>query len=737
LVLILIRVNLISAQQLKIAGKVLDINTHRAIPYTNIYIKETLIGTISDFAGKFALTVPKPNDNMVLIIQHINYDVYEIKLGKAESSQDYYLQPRVIPLPEIEIEARGEKLDIAKDLPQTISLIKASDFEIRGYVDAGDLLRTDHSVQVEEELSGKKTISIRGGNADDVVVLYNGMKMNSGYDNIFDFSLIDLEDIERFEVIKGSNTVLYGSEAFSGVVNIVPKIQQDYLIRFQQRIGTYDSGNWGLHLYKNYKNFHASYQLRQGAAKRKFSDVEDDSQFLENSATHHTVNVEHNFSKGPGDIPKNSLGVMYIQSASDYINHRYIESLKNTNKMVGLRYEGDIWKITDLNLNLSQRWLDEAISLSNNFGWVDREINDQSINVHAEKAFKFNSLDFLFAYQFENARLDFFDERSDYEIRNMDRSTAALNRKRHGLISIIKVHAPSGSDILKNVDFDLSFRNDNVRDNFNNLYLSGTADEMATGNEWNESMIKFASYFSGYQKSYAFDIFMNIGTNVKFPTLSQIISSKIFDQPYSTTPPLKPEKNKSVEIGIVLKRDLRQHPVVYGWQISGNYMKNHYDNKFRPYYIFGIPFAIYDNVPLARISGFETKSSVYFLRKKVTVELGLSHYSISDKSAFPFKYDMKRTLNFIIDHAGYSFQLHWFKEGEQTGWIRQISGGFVQVLLPDFANVDLHLSKTFVIGRLKLFGNISARNILNDKEVVLEGLALRDRRLYLTVGAQY
>ena len=151
----------------------------------------------------------------------------------------------------------------------------------------------------------------------------------------------------------------------------------------------------------------------------------------------------------------------------------------------------------------------------------------------------------------------------------------------------------------------------------------------------------------------------------------------------------------------------------------------------------GIPVAFYDNVQDARISGVETKSSVFLFRKKVTVDLGVSKYSISERAAFPFKSDIKRTFNFTIDHAGYSFQLHWFKEGEQSGWVRFQNGQFAEVILPDYTNLDLHLSKTFEIGKFKLFANASGRNLLDDDDVELQGLSIRDRRIYVTFGAQY
>ena len=60
-------------------------------------------------------------------------------------------------MPGVEIEETGVS-QIAKDLPQTISMIEARNFEIRGFTDAGDLLRVDHSVQIDERISGNRVM---------------------------------------------------------------------------------------------------------------------------------------------------------------------------------------------------------------------------------------------------------------------------------------------------------------------------------------------------------------------------------------------------------------------------------------------------------------------------------------------------------------------------------------------------------------------------------------------------
>jgi len=124
------------------------------------------------------------------------------------------------------------------------------------------------------------------------------------------------------------------------------------------------------------------------------------------------------------------------------------------------------------------------------------------------------------------------------------------------------------------------------------------------------------------------------------------------------------------------------------------------------------------------------------LERKITLDMGISKYFISELAAFPFKSDIKYVVNFSIDHAGYSFRAHGFYEGDQKAWIRNTQNELWEVTLPGYSNLDLHLNKTIEIKYLKLFLNISARNIF-DSKTMLEGIAIRDRRYYITFGIQY
>jgi outer membrane receptor protein involved in Fe transport len=294
------------------------------------------------------------------------------------------------------------------------------------------------------------------------------------------------------------------------------------------------------------------------------------------------------------------------------------------------------------------------------------------------------------------------------------------------------------------MDIDLTFRHDRIKDKQNEqeinigswMYQEYLNHIIFDTHEWKETIFKISSHLSGNRGDLSFNTYINFGTNVKFPTLFQQISTPYNSAPSALRPNLNPEKNHSIDVGVEFTKDVSTHPVIYGWHFSGYLFQNYYDNKFRSFYTPGIPIAFYDNVPDAYMKGLESKSGMFFLKKKLTLELGLSRYFISNKAVFPFKYDFKSTFDLKIDHAGFAVQIHLFREGDQIGLIRKYSGGVEEIELPSQTNLDFHISKKIQLGKVKLTGNVSGRNLLNN-ELELEGYALRDRRFYLTFGIQY
>ena len=254
--------------------------------------------------------------------------------------------------------------------------------------------------------------------------------------------------------------------------------------------------------------------------------------------------------------------------------------------------------------------------------------------------------------------------------------------------------------------------------------------------DWSKSTIKFSSHLAAQSRDIMLNAYMNYGKNIKFPTMFQQISlpaNLVGADNITLEPDLSPELNSNAELGLDIVRELEDPQNIDGWQVSFNVFKNSFTNKFVMFYLPNNPIAFYNIVNSAEISGFELNGKVFLFQKKITFEAGSSVYSISDKAAFPFKSERKSIFNLLFEHAGFSLKLHYFNESDQEALVRdQVE----PVTLPGYANLDVHLSKFFEISKIRFFANFSGRNLL-DNDTELEGLAIRDRRYYLTLGVQY
>jgi vitamin B12 transporter len=87
------------------------------------------------------------------------------------------------------------------------------------------VLRTVPGLDVVQAGSrgGNSAVFIRGSESDHVLVLIDGVEVNSTTLGAFNFAHLTTENVERIEVLRGAGGTLYGSQAIGGVINIITK----------------------------------------------------------------------------------------------------------------------------------------------------------------------------------------------------------------------------------------------------------------------------------------------------------------------------------------------------------------------------------------------------------------------------------------------------------------------------------------------------------------------------------
>jgi len=111
-----------------------------------------------------------------------------------------------------------------KELGVSATVITAEEIERRQAKDAVDLLRDVAGINVAQQGSRGGVVSLfaRGGESNFTLVLIDGVRVNEA-GGFFDFSSLATANIERIEIIRGSQSALYGSDAIGGVINIITK----------------------------------------------------------------------------------------------------------------------------------------------------------------------------------------------------------------------------------------------------------------------------------------------------------------------------------------------------------------------------------------------------------------------------------------------------------------------------------------------------------------------------------
>jgi len=131
------------------------------------------------------------------------------------------------PDTEGEIITVGERIGTAyrDTLTTPSSVITSEEIAARGQQFVSDLLRSLPGIAVNSSgpAGGLTQIRVRGAEANQVLVLIDGVEVANPSSGEFDFAGLRSEDIVRLETLRGEQSALYGSDAIGGVINIITR----------------------------------------------------------------------------------------------------------------------------------------------------------------------------------------------------------------------------------------------------------------------------------------------------------------------------------------------------------------------------------------------------------------------------------------------------------------------------------------------------------------------------------
>lgn len=154
----------------------------------------------------------------------------------------------------------GEVVVTASKTPTTerettkpVTVIDGEEIERYSGTSLSEMLNEQNGILINGAVSspGKdKSVYLRGAATQYTLVLIDGFPVTdpSGEGGAFDLRLLPLDNVERIEIVKGSMSTLYGSDAIAGVINIITKKPEDgqFNLNGKAAYGSYNTNELSL-----------------------------------------------------------------------------------------------------------------------------------------------------------------------------------------------------------------------------------------------------------------------------------------------------------------------------------------------------------------------------------------------------------------------------------------------------------------------------------------------------------
>lgn len=206
-----------------IFGHVLDAATGEHMPFVTIGIKGTTVGTLTDQTGHYRF-INAPVGMYILQASFTGYKTVEllVTIEKGRTNEvDFELERDVLRLDEVVISAGRYAQRRSESALVTSSITPKLFSNVQALV-LSEGLNFTPGLRMETNCSncGFNQIRINGLEGPYSQILINGRPIFSGLAAVYGLELIPANMIDRVEVIRGGSSVLYGSNAIAGTINL-------------------------------------------------------------------------------------------------------------------------------------------------------------------------------------------------------------------------------------------------------------------------------------------------------------------------------------------------------------------------------------------------------------------------------------------------------------------------------------------------------------------------------------
>ncbi|WP_235819344.1 TonB-dependent receptor plug domain-containing protein [Flavobacterium oreochromis] len=643
-----------------------------------------------------------------------------------------------------------------------VKIITSKDIENLSANNFTDVLNQYLNITLQPSgLNGRSTVSLFGLDAQYFKIMVDNVPLvnENGLGNNIDLSQINLNDIERVEIVEGSMGVTHGANTVTGVLNIITKkkIQGKLALRVgvqEETIGKeFSFFNKGRHI----QNFKLSYSYKGklyfdlGINRNDFKGFYD--------TKYGKFYTENDGNRGFRWLPKEQInGTATIVYNTDnftlnYKSEIFNELVKFYNSTVQSGYHDDLGYYRYTN---DKRYFINRLFHNFNFsGNLYSNINYTASFSYQKQERKVENFKFNLYDKYESNN-DLFKDQS----MEVYYSTGSLSN----FFNTNKADLLLGYELVSNKGFSMIQKENNIlepiekRINNYDFYVSSELSitdkfSLKPGLRFSIQSLFQNQYASSLALRYLFDkgieMRLSYGTSYRTPNFTELYSKQIFDGHFfSGNEKLIPETSTSYEASIKKVRDLKNKTILSS-QLSGSFidLNNKIDMvlfRFNP--DTGNPEYQYVNISRYKVLNITTLTQLK--NQKTSVSLGASLVGVSQNIDNQLFYSGKDYLYSFNCNANlsYSFskpQINVSLYYKYNGRVQQLVEGVTKYEISkiDSSNwLDFTLQKKILKGKIET--SVGARNILNITNINQSGVEqakghARNTQLMLAYGRSF
>ena len=265
------------AQGLRV--QVRDSLRHEAVIGASVVVPGTGIGAATDVTGTAVLT-PAPAVGTRLRIVALGYQARTALVPAAGEGLALLLAPGGVEIEEVVVTATRTNSRI-EDLPTRVEVLGAEEVEEEGTIKPANIASllgdvAGAQIQPTSPTTGNLDLRLQGLPGQYTQILRDGLPLYGGFAGSFGLLSVPPLDLKQVELIKGSNSTLYGGGAIAGLVNLVSKSPTLGTPQYAASLNQTTLRETNLNGFAARRGTRWGYSLYGGLLRQKEKDVDGD-----------------------------------------------------------------------------------------------------------------------------------------------------------------------------------------------------------------------------------------------------------------------------------------------------------------------------------------------------------------------------------------------------------------------------------------------------------------------------